>query len=1080
MKANGRRSLAVLLCLGLIGGGASNVRASQPQPTGGTPSEVGGRIDFNAQVRPLLSDRCFRCHGPDEQARKAKLRLDLREPALGKTRSGQPIVKPGDADASELIRRIVTGDPDDLMPPPDSGLALSAAERDLLRRWVLEGAEYQEHWAFVPVKETSIPSTATDPWVRNEIDAFVLERLRREKLEPSSEAPRETLLRRLSLDLTGLPPTLAELDAFLADSSTNAYERAVDRLLASPHYGEWMAVEWMDLARYADTYGYQADVDVDLSPWRDWVIGAFNTNLPFNQFLIWQLAGDLLPNATRDQRLATAFNRLHRQTNEGGSIEEEFRAEYVADRVNTFGTAMLGLTMECARCHDHKYDPISQRDYYGLSAFFNSVDESGLYSHFTRATPTPVLLLWSAEAAARHRELTNQVAVLETRLAALESTAIREAQESSGVPGSTASIPDPLLPIATFGFESITNQTSPGAANTNIYAQLVDGPEPCPGAKGRGLRFSGDNSAVVHGVGDYGRTDAFSISLWLRPSETQDRAVVFHHSRSWTDSGSRGYELVLDHGRPCFALIHFWPGNAVAVRAREVLPTNTWSHLAVTYDGSSQARGLRLYHDGVELVTDVIRDHLSKDIQHRTAWGDSDVGNIRLTLAGRFRDSGFKNGSIDEFMVFGSALTAWEVRHWALAGSAEAPRTGLLPTEVSPAMVRRHHLARRDPAYRELRDQLRQLRIAENEIITPVREIMTMEELAEPRPTFVLRRGAYDAPGDPVERDVPERIMGWPSNAPRNRLGLANWLVSPRHPLTSRVAVNRVWKLHFGRGLVTTTWDFGAQGQLPSHPELLDWLACRFMDSGWDRKALHKRIVMSATYRQSSIADAARLAADPENQFVSRGPKHRLAAEQIRDSALAVSGLLSPTIGGPSVKPYQPPGVWEESGTGKSYTQDRGDKLHRRSLYTFWRRTAPPPNMLSFDAATREVCTAKREITATPLQALVLLNDTQFVEAARVLAEQVVARHPTNSAARIAEVFRRVTGRSLDRHEGEVLARLYREQLELFGKAPEAAASVIAFGEHPRAVSSLPPAELAATVVLASTLFNFDEFVTKR
>ena len=1042
------------------------------------------RMDFNLHIRPLLADRCFACHGPDENSRKARLRLDRREGALAVNRSGRPIVQPGDPAASELIRRIDTGDPDDLMPPPESKLTLSAAEKERLRRWVAEGAEYQTHWSFVPVAPVVPPPETTTSWGHNEIDAFVLERLRREGLEPSPEADRETLIRRLSFDLTGLPPSLAEMDAFLADASPEAYERVVDRLLGSPAYGEWMAVEWLDLARYADTYGYQADVDVDLSPWRDWVIRAFNDNLPFDQFLTWQLAGDLLPQPTRDQRLATAFNRLHRQTNEGGSIEEEFRLEYVADRVHTFGTAMLGLTLECARCHDHKYDPIRQRDYYGLSAFFNSIDESGLYSHFTRATPTPVLLLWPEGVEPQHRELREQIEVRERLLKALRGAA-ESALERSSVErlAALASLAEPAawgpVPVAHFAFESVTNHTTPGAATTNVFAQLHDGPQQVTGRFGQGLKFSGDNSAVIQGVGEFRRTDPFSFACWLQPTTAQDRAVVFHGSRSWTDSGSRGYELVLEEGRPCFALIHFWPGNALAVRAREPLPLGEWSHLTITYDASSRAAGVRLYRNGVPLATEVVRDHLYKDIRHRAEWGDAEAGQIRLTLAGRFRDRGFKDGVLDEFMVFNAELTpleaAWLAR--STPGAAYPPK--LPPEAVSKAALNEQRLARLDARYQNQVAELRRLREAEDDLITPVREIMTMEELPTPRPAHVLRRGAYDAPGERVERGAPDGLLPWPPAAPRNRLGLAAWVTDPQHPLTARVAVNRVWKLHFGRGLVATTWDFGVQGDTPSHPELLDWLARRFVESGWDRKALHKRVVMSAAYRQSSVADGVRLARDPDNRWLSRGPKHRLAAEQIRDQALAASGLLNPVIGGPSVKPYQPPGVWEESGTGKTYHQDSGDKLYRRSLYTFWRRTAPPPSMLSFDATTREVCTAKREVTATPLQALVLLNDVQFVEAARVMAEDLVARHPNDPASRAREAFRRLAGRAPDAREAEILARLYAEQLQWFGASPEAVARFLAVGASPRQ-EALPAVEVAATAVLASAVMNFDAFVMKR
>ncbi len=1024
-------------------------------------------VDFNFQIRPLLADRCFPCHGPDASSRKAKLRLDLRAGALGTDPAGKSIIKAGDPAASEVVRRIFATDPDDLMPPPESKRTLSTDEKELLRTWIAQGAEYKQHWAFLPVEPVAVPATANRTWARNEIDAFVLGRLAREGLQPSPAASRETLIRRLSFDLTGLPPTLTEIDAFLADTSPNAYEKVVDRLLASPRYGEWMAVEWMDLARFADTFGYQADVDCDLSPWRDWVIRAFNENLPYDRFLTWQLAGDLLPNATRDQILATAFNRLHRQTNEGGSIEEEFRTEYVVDRVNTFGTAMLGLTVQCARCHDHKFDPISQRDYYGLGAFFNSIDESGLYSHFTRAMPTPVMLLWEGDAEQRHAELLDKIAAAEARLKRIAS----EAQPRLAAWLQTNGDAPPVLPrpVAKLAFESIVRGKTPNDVSTNAV-ELADGPVLVAGRVGQAMKFSGDNSAVVKDAGGFRRTDPFSFDLWLEPTEKQARAVVFHCSRAWTDSGSRGYELLLDEGRPFFALIHFWPGNALAVRAKDALPLGAWSHLAVTYDGSSRAAGLRLYLNGAPLATEVVRDNLYKDIRHEAGWGDAEVGNIHLTLAGRFRDSGFKDGLIDEFQVFDTELTASEVA--ALAGGPARSQTG-------PPSLLDHYLARCDADYRAAEAALRRLREAEDDLITPVQEIMVMKELPQPRPTYLLKRGAYDAPGERVERDVPERIFAFPAAYPRNRLGLAQWVTDPRNPLTARVAVNRMWKLHFGQGIVATTWDFGSQGELPTHPQLLDWLAKRFVDSGWDAKALHKLIVMSATYRQTSQAGQKLLARDPENRLLARGPQHRLAAEQIRDAALAASGLLNPAIGGPSVKPYQPPGVWEESGTGKTYTQDHGDKLYRRGLYTFWRRTAPPPAMLTFDATSREVCTAKREVTTTPLQALVLLNDTQFVEAARVLAERLARRHPGDPDARAVDAFRTLMGRSPDERERAILRRLFAEQSAVFARDTAAAARLLATGEMPRD-ASLPAADVAATAVLVSTLMNTDAFVMER
>jgi hypothetical protein len=1059
-------------CAGAVAAGLVLAFAADHLPAAQAPTgPASERVSFNHQIRPLLSDRCFRCHGPDAGARKAKLRLDIPEGAHRALDDGWFVVKPGDPSKSVLVERIMHDDPDEMMPPPESHLALSADERQLLVRWIEQGAEYEPHWAFAPVPAAAalVPDTAAG----HPIDTLVQARLAREGLAAQPEAERDVLLRRLAFNLTGLPPTTAELDAFLADTRPGAYERAVDRYLASPAYGERMAMDWLDLARYADTYGYQADVERDMSPWRDWVIRAFAQNLPYDQFLTWQLAGDRLPGATDEQRLATAFNRLHRQTNEGGSIEEEFRQEYVSDRVHTFGTAMLGLTLECARCHDHKFDPITQRDYYALGAFFNSIDESGLYSHFTNATPTPALPLWPAGLREQHGAVQARIARLESRLA----DAARQARAGFAAWRRPARVAVPA-PVAHLDFAAAPEPARPGDKDRSprladrvalTPARLHDDPQPVTeearlaGASGV-FQFSGDNAVVHRGAPLFRRTDPFSIAVRLRPTERQDRAVVLHQSRSWTDAGSRGYEVVLDQGRPTFALTHFWPGNAVAVRATTPLPLDRWSTLVLTYDGSSRAAGLRLYLDGSPLATETLRDGLSRDIDYRKTWADNSA-QPPLTIGARFRDSGFRNGLLDDLQLFDVALTAAEVR-----GSLDDG-----PDDAAFA----HYVARVLPGQRLAQGELQRLRRQENALIARVPEIMVMEELPSPRPAHLLARGAYDAPQALVPRDTPQGLLPFPAGAPRDRLGLARWLTDRRHPLTARVVVNRIWRMHFGRGLVATPEDFGSQGRLPTHPELLDWLAAAFMESGWDVKALHRLILTSATFRQTSQAPAALAARDPDNALLARGPAQRLIAEQIRDSALAASGLLTRRIGGRSVKPYQPAGLWEQAGTGKTYTPDTGDNLYRRSLYTFWRRTLPPPSMLTFDAVSREVCTARREVTTTPLQALVLLNDPQFVEAARVLAERLLIRHPGDAAARHRAAFRQLTGRPPDDREAALLAQLFAEQRAIFARTPADAEAFISTGASP-GNRALPRRDVAATTAVVSAIMNLDEFVVLR
>jgi hypothetical protein len=975
---------------------------------------------------------------------------------------GWAIVKPHDPDKSELVRRISSDDIEEMMPPPESNLSLSDDEKALLKRWIVEGADYRPHWSLAPISAGTAPPLRDGSIATNPIDAFVRARLDQEGLPPAPRASSEILIRRLALNLTGLPPTADEIDAFLAE-----------RYLSSPAYGERMAMDWLDLARYADTYGYQNDVERDMFPYRDWVVGAFNQNLSYDQFLLWQLAGDLLPTPTREQRIATAFNRLHRQTNEGGSIEEEFRTEYVVDRVNTFGTAMLGLTVECARCHDHRFDPITQRDYYSLFGFFNNIDESGLYSHFTNATPSPSLLLWPSGKEEEHTRLSAQIGAIEARLRQLS----RSGRSAYTAHAKQENIQLPA-PIAHLAFDAVAGETTPDSVSTRS-AELKDGPALVTAGAwrdlsavasaheaNRALRFSGDNSVVHPGVRTFARTDRFSLALRLQPTEHQDRAIVVHQSRAWSDAGSRGFELTLDHGRPFFGLIHFWPGNAIAVRARQPLPLNAWSRLVVTYDGSSRAAGIRLYSNGVPLDADVIRDHLYKDITYDRAAGDNVTEQPRLTIGARFRDSGFKNGSIDDLQVFDTALTAAEVS--TAAGG-----------QPNSDAAFNHFLARHYEPYLSALAELRALRVAENTLLAGVPEIMVMEEMPKPRPAHRLERGAYDAPREVVPRGTPASLPPFPAGQPRNRLGLARWLTARRNPLAARVVVNRVWRMHFGRGIVATQEDFGSQGRLPTHPELLDWLAAWFMDGGWNLKALHRLIVTSDTFQQSSHVAADVAARDPDNQLLARGPKRRLMAEAIRDSALAASGLLNRTIGGRSVKPYQPAGLWEQSGTGKTYKQDSGADLYRRSLYTFWRRTSPPPSMITFDAMSREVCTAKREVTTTPLQSLVLLNDPQFVEAARRLAENAIRQFPADVAARNRAAFRALIGRAPDDTETTILARLVEEQRALFARHTNDAARLLQVGES-RSEEALPRVELAAMTMVVSAIMNFDEFVVLR
>ena len=1030
----------------------------------GATSALGQAVDFESQIKPLLSDRCFACHGPDENARKADLQLHTREGAFAKLDDDLVVITPGKPQASELYRRITATDPDDLMPPPESKRKLSAGEKELIRRWIEQGAEWREHWAFVPVAAVEVPPLGQAAWPKNEIDHFTLAKLREANIEPSPLARREQRLRRMSFDLTGLPPTLAELDDFLSDDSPSAYEKAVDRLLGNPRLGERLAVHWLDLARYSDTYGYQVDRNRFVWPWRDWVIRAFNDNLPYDDFLTWQLAGDLLPGATDDQRLATTFNRLHPQKVEGGSVPEEFRVEYVADRNHTFGTAMLGLTLECARCHDHKYDPISQKEYYQFFAFFNTIDEAGLYSYFTPSIPTPTLLMTDAAVKQKIAAEEKQAAAEAAELAKVSADAGEAFEKWLAERPAKATLPGQ---IGHFPFDEYKDGKLPNLAGESKQASSSQKNKIVPGKNGNGLRLTGDDGVNL-GIGNFKRTAPFSIALWMNTPHHKERTVVFSRSRAWTDAGSRGYQMLLRDGHLSASLIHFWPGNAISVRTKAKLPKNEWHHVAITYDGSTKAGGLEIYVDGKLVETEIHKDNLYKNI--------TGGGGDTIVIGQRFRDVGFAEGLVDDFRVFDRELTGGEVAQIHDGGSLAAmlakPADALGQEER--ATLRDYFLATANEPHAAQLAKLRAARERVTKLLDGRGEIMVMEEMRlKARSTFVLKRGVYSAPGERVGAATPGSLSPFPKDAPRNRLGLAQWLVDSKNPLTARVAVNHFWQLCFGQGLVRTPEDFGTQGKRPTHPGLLDWLAKDFTGHGWNVKRLLKQIVMSATYQQASETRPVLEASDPENLLLARAPRYRLSAEMIRDNALAASGLLSRRMGGAGAKPY------DLTESFKPMGHDKGEGLYRRSVYTFWKRTGPAPVMMALDAAKRDVCRAKRENTATPLQALVLLNGPQFVEAARTLGERMVREHGDNIGAMVRDTFRTLTSREPSDRETALLRRLHDEQLAVFEKDAKAAAAFLSVGES-RPAKGLAKPRVAAAGVLAKALMNFDESVVKR
>ena len=1032
-------------------------------------AEIPTEIDYSLHIKPILSDRCFKCHGPDAAQRRADLRLDQEKEVLGR------VITAGEVQESELFRRITATNLDERMPPITDTLSLTAAEIELIRHWIDQGAPWSDHWSFRPPRDFPVPEVDNDRWSRNPIDRFVLSRLPGEGLHPSPEASREQLLRRVTFDLTGLPPSLNELDTVLEDPTGHGYEQAVERLLQSPRFGERMASIWLDIARYSDTYGYQVDKDRFVWPWRDWVIEALNQNLPYDQFVTWQLAGDLLPDASDRQILATTFNRLHPQKTEGGSVEEEFRIEYVADRTQTFAAALLGLTFECARCHDHKFDPFTQREYYQLSAFFDNIDEAGLYAYHGTSIPTPTLLVIDQTVKEKAADIEQRITFAEEKLQAVAANRSTAFQEWISLPAEKRAVtrPDNQSQEAESTKEKLdsSDYQLPNLPGCIAYLSFEDGNEQgthqlAPGKQGQAVRLNGDEGIRMQ-VGNFRRFEPFSVALWMNTPDEKSRAVIFHRSRGWTDAGSQGYQLLIEEGRLSASLIHFWPGNAIRVRTPAKIPTDQWLHVAVTYDGSSRADGLSIFVNGRRALTEVVRNNLHKNI--------TDGGTDQILIGARKRDRGFSQGLVDEFRVFDRQLSGLEV---AQLYDGDSLTSALQDTEAdSSGQLRedlyRYYLATSDPNYLEQLATVQQLREQRSKLCDEFPEIMVMRELAQSRPTYVLKRGAYDARADQVQPGTPGALPAFPNDQPRNRLGLARWLTDPAHPLTARVAVNRLWQMCFGQPLTRTPEDFGSQGELPTHPQLLDWLSRYFVDHDWDVKQLLRLIVTSTTYRQTSSASPELFEQDPDNRLLARQWAYRLPAEMIRDSALAVSELIVEQIGGQPTRPY------ELEVSFKPVDREKGPGLFRRSVYTYWKRTGPAPVMMALDASKRDVCRVRRERTTSPLQALVLLNGPQFVESARVLSERLLRKHPENMGQVIEDMFRTLTSRRPSASEHKTLHVFYERQRARFTNNPDRAGKLLCVGDTPTN-AALPKEQLAAMTMVANILMSFDEAVMKR
>lgn len=1030
-----------------------------------------GELDYNYDVKPILSDKCFACHGPDANKRKADLRLDVEEEAYrarGKKGNSYAIV-PGNAGKSTAIKRILSSEPEEVMPTPASHLTLTVKEKATLIRWIEEGADYQPHWSFRRPVKKRLPKVKEQEWINNPIDAYVLAALEKKNVQPAGKASWETLIRRVSFDLCGLPPSLAEVDRFLADQSPNAYEKMVNYYLASPAYGERMAMDWMDVARYADSDGYLDDKHREVSAWRDWVIRAFNTNMSYRQFVTWQLAGDLVKNKTKESVLATAFNRMHRRNSEAGIIYEEYRVDYVADRANTLGKAFLGLSVECARCHDHKYDPISQKEYYQLFGFFNSTHEIGTAVYGPDQTPGPSLLLTDTKSDSLISHIKNRIRKSEQSLDRLPG--VVPVKQERGAILSDLKIGLEASTLAHYTFNEITPIKDKIYKTSEMVSPANDlhirEPRIKPGRRGNALFLNEFTTAALpNKLGWFEHTVPFSVSLSVFPDTLYKDVSVFVHAED-DRLGMKGYSLLLKDNRLRFVMAHSWPQNAIDVQARNPLPIKKWSDIAITYDGSGRADGLKLFVNGLPIAVEVLGKEVYKSILYTPNIHTYGFRGLQLGVVGRIVT--FKNGGIDELRLFNKELSPLEILH------LYSPKASASMIHKKPALVTNHYALQRrisDPHYQEVktwRDSL-------TKVLDAIPEIMVLGDLPEPRKTYVLNRGMYDSPTEEVQPAALNAVLPFTDKYPKNRLGLTGWLFDKENPLTARVIVNRIWAMHFGTGLVKTPDDFGNQGALPTHPELLDYLAAWFVESGWDIKKLHKHILLSATFQQSSVIRPEIYEKDPENDWLARGPSFRLSAEMIRDNALAVSGLLVKKQGGPSVYPYQPAGLWDEISNKPwryKYMQEPGEGLYRRSLYTFWKRTSPPPTMMIFDAPDRTFCTVKRRPTSTPLQALVLLNDPQIIEAAGVLAEKIKTRENVPDR-QLVMAFRTLLGRQPDTVEKQMMETYYQSQKAKYEQRKSDAIAYLDIGEADRD-ERLDPAETAALAFVINGLMNTSE-----
>ena len=1047
-------------------------------------SPSGPPINFQRQVRPILSDNCFLCHGPDQGTRMANLRLDIREGAFATRKNGAVIV-PGKPDESLMIQRVFAATTATRMPPAFSHKTLTQEQKDILRQWVAQGAPWKDHWAFVAPVKPPLPAVKDTTWARNPIDRFILAKLESKGLHPAPEASREVLIRRVTLDLIGLPPTPAEVEAFVKDKSPDAYEKVVDRLLASPHYGEQRAHYWLDAARYADTQGLHIDNYREMWPYRDWVIHAFNRNLPFDKFTIEQLAGDLLPNATLDQKIASGFQRCNVTTDEGGSIPAEVAAMYAKDRADTTGATWMGLTVGCATCHDHKFDPISQKDFYSLTSFFRNTTQYALDENVPD-TP-PVVLVPRSEDRPRWDELTAQRHKLLDALTGAETAASNASFETWLRSSARRRMKAPFASSQLLGM----NLDKGLAAIRKGHSKTLKMPDGItlgdgPAGAGKGLYFGKEATIALPSVPELDTDKPFTIAAWVRIPKA-NQSYVFasqkNHKKEGAAGNNAGWTMGVEanNTEPPVPTIRLegTDGKYLSARpaAEYTLKPNTWYHLTFSYDGSRNRRGLTLYIDGAFVPS----FGTGEDIPPLET---SFRATAPLLLGNKEKDS-FEGGAIAGFRILNRRADEQDAKQLYMADAFEAAARKSVPdlTETGRLALLTYYTAQVDPAGKQASAELHKVDAERLEIARRGATTFVQQERTDTQPVaHVLYRGLYDQVRDEVHPNVPSVLPPLPASAPRNRLGLAEWLVEPANPLTSRVTVNRYWQEIFGTGIVKTAGDFGSQGDPPSNQDLLDWLAVEFRESGWDMKKTFRLLVTSAAYRQSGEATPEKLEQDPDNRLISRGPRFRMDAEMVRDYALAASGLLVPTLGGPSVKPYQPPNIWEavamDNSNTRFYKADTGDKLYRRSLYTFWKRSAPPASMDIFNAPSREVCIVSRERTNTPLQALVTMNDPQFVEAARALAQEALLSSRSDLNGEINYLSSRLLARDFSEKERGIVTRSYQDFLAYYESAPGDAEKLVSVGAS-KADQSLPAPKLAALTMVANELFNLDEVLVK-